>query len=95
MTAEEVKKVKRTLKKYGFKQHKLLKGFYIKLYNECPITISFKEPLLNTHFMTVVMELNDDYDLSIGSILDYNEASPQRFFDIVDHFNAAIKFINR
>jgi len=95
MTAEEVKKVKRTLKKHGFNQHTLLKGFYIKLHNECPITISFREPMTNMHFMTVVMELDDDYDLSIGSILDYAETSPQRFFDIVDHFNGAIKFINR
>jgi hypothetical protein len=45
--------------------------------------------------MSVVMELDDDYDLAIGSILDYAETDPQRFFDTVDHFNAAIKFINR
>jgi hypothetical protein len=95
MTKEEVKKVKRTLKKYGFNQHKLLKGYYIKLHNECPITISFSEPMTNMHFMAVLMELDDDYDLAIGSILDYAETDPQRFFDTVDHFNAAIKFINR
>jgi hypothetical protein len=95
MTKEEIKKVKRILKKYGFKEHKLLKGCHIKLYNECSISISFTEPLPDTHFITVVMELDDDYDLSIGSILDYDETNPQRFFDIVDHFNAAIKFINR
>jgi len=95
MTAEEVKKVKRTLKKYGFKQHKLLKGYYIKLHNECLITISFREPMTNMHFMSVLMELDDDHDLVLDSILDYDETSPQRFFDIVDHFNAAIKFINR
>jgi hypothetical protein len=45
--------------------------------------------------MAVLMELDDDYDLVLDSILDYAETSPQRFFDIVDHFNAAIKFINR
>jgi len=95
MTAEEVKKVKRALKKHGFNQHKLLKGYYIKLHNECPITISFKESLPDTHFMSVLMELDDDYDLAIGSILDYAETDPQRFFDTVDHFNGAIKFINR
>ena len=95
MTAAEVKKVKRTLKKHGFKQHKLLEGFYIKVYNECPITISFKESLPDTHFMSVVMELDDDYDLAIDSVLDYDETNPQRFLDIVDHFNGAIKFINR
>jgi hypothetical protein len=95
MTAEEVKKVKRVLKKYGFKQHRILEGFYIKLHNECPITISFSEPMTNMHFMAVVMELDDDYELAINSILDYAETNPQRFFDTVDHFNAAIKFINR
>lgn len=95
MTAEEVKKVKRALKKHGFKQHKLIKGYYIKLHNECPITISFSEPMTNMHFMIVVMELDVDYELTINSILDYNETNPQRFFDIVDHFNAAIKFIDR
>jgi hypothetical protein len=47
------------------------------------------------HFMAVMMELDDDYDLALDSILDYKETNPQRFLDIVDHFNAAIKFINR
>jgi len=95
MTAEEVKKVKRTLKKYGFKQHRILKEFHIKVYNDCSITVSFREPMIDMHFMSVVIELDDDYELALNSILDYAETNPQRFFDTVDHFNAAIKFINR
>lgn len=95
MTKEEVAKVKRNIKKYGFKQHKLLKGFYIRLYNECTITISFADPIPDTFFMTVVMELDDDYELCMNSILHYSETHPQRFLDAVDHFEAAIKFINR
>jgi hypothetical protein len=95
MTKEEVGKVKKNLKKYGFNQHTLLKGFYIKLYNDCTITISFSDPMPYTFFMTVVMELDDDYELCMNSILDYSETNPQSFLDAVDHFNAAIKFINR
>jgi hypothetical protein len=45
--------------------------------------------------MTVVMELDDDYELCMNSILHYSETHPQRFLDTVDHFEAAIKFINR
>ena len=73
MTKEEVAKVKRNLKKYGFKQHRLLKGFYIRLYNECTISISFTDPMPDTFFMTVVMELDDDYELCMNSILHYSE----------------------
>jgi hypothetical protein len=51
--------------------------------------------MIDMHFMSVVIELDDDYELALNSILDYAETNPQRFFDTVDHFNAAIKFINR
>jgi hypothetical protein len=95
MTAEEVKKVRKNLKKYGFKSNKKLKEMQCLLYKDCLISIFFREPIINTHFMTVTMDLEDDYELAISSILDYDETNPQRFLDIVDHFNAAIKFINR
>jgi hypothetical protein len=95
MTKKEVAKVKRNLKKYGFKPNNKLKELYCLLYKDLLISVIFREPLTNTYFMSVTMDLEDDYELAISSILDYDETNPQRFFDIVDHFNGAIKFINR